>query len=196
MAGKVIITPPALLSFPVLVEAKLGPNSKPGDVPQFSAQLVWLKGANVTEIQAAIIAAAADKWGQEKAIKGLKTGALTSALRKDAEAKGLPEGALFMNVRTKIQPKFVYNYADPTTGKAAKVNPEDIKRVFYPGALVRASIVPFAYDRPEKKGVSFALNNMQLIDGTLPRLDGRKEADEEFQFDPAASAPDLSDLEG
>jgi len=60
---------------------------------------------------------------------------------------------------------------------------------------VRASVTAFAYDRPESKGVSFGLNNIQLLDGTTPRLDGRKAAEDEFEADASMQPASLDDVE-
>ncbi|HKJ88554.1 MAG TPA: ssDNA-binding protein, partial [Gammaproteobacteria bacterium] len=56
---------------------------------------------------------------------------------------------------------------------------------------VRASVRPFAYDTQGNRGVSFALNNIQLLrDGE--RLDSRVAPEEDFD---AVEPVDLSDLE-
>jgi hypothetical protein len=77
------------------------------------------------------------------------------------------------------------------------VHADKINDVFYPGALVRASVSFYTYDNSGNRGVGVGLNNVQLIDGTKPRLDNRKPADEEFTPEEGALAPaDMSDVEG
>jgi len=48
------------------------------------------------------------------------------------------------------------------------------------GQLVRANVTPFAYDKNGVKGVSFALNHVQIIKSDRPRLDGRASASSAF----------------
>lgn len=204
--AKKIITGNAILSYPHLDEPQAPMNGVGNS--KYSASLVFLSGADLSAMQAAVVEAAVEKWGAG-AVAKLKSGALKNPLRTDAEAKGYPEGAIFTNVRSEQRPGLVYLWADPNTKKPALVIPgmasglyelteadkTKIKQVFYAGATVRASITAFAYDRPESKGVSFGLNNLQLIDGTTPRLDGRKAADDEFEADASLQPASLDDVE-
>jgi hypothetical protein len=190
--AKKLITPAAVLSYPHLDEPQAPMNGQGN--PKYSGSLVFLQGTDLSALQAAVLEAATDKWGASAAAK-LKSGALKSPFRTDAEAKGYPEGAIFINVRSEQKPGTVYLYPDATTGKPAIVPDDKVKETFYAGATVRASITAFAYDRPESKGVSFGLNNIQLLDGTTPRLDGRKAAVDEFEADASMKPANIDDVE-
>lgn len=87
-------------------------------------------------------------------------------------------------------PGIVSEYADPATGKAAKVNDPSL---IYPGCYVKVSLRPYATDLSENKAVSFALGNVQLLMKKGERIDNRTSAEDEFSADPNAKA-DLSDL--
>ena len=187
--SKKIVSPEAVLSYPYLDEPQEPQNGK-GD-PKYSCSLVFAPGTDMTAMQAAVIEAAVEKWGQA-AVAKLKSGALKTPFRTDAEAKGYPEGSTFINVRSTQKPGAVYLWPDPTTSKPAVIPTDKITTELYAGAKVRASITAFAYDN-ESKGVSFGLNNLQkLADG--PRLDGRKAAEDEFEADASIEPANLDDV--
>jgi hypothetical protein len=56
------------------------------------------------------------------------------------------------------------------------LTPEDV----WAGQLARATVSPFYYFNSGNKGVSFALNNLQIVRADGPRLDGRKKAVDDF----------------
>jgi hypothetical protein len=54
----------------------------------------------------------------------------------------------------------------------------------WPGQLARFAVTPFAYDKQGNKGVSFALENVQIVKSEgMKRLDGRKSAADRFDDD-------------
>lgn len=189
--AKKLITPVALLSYPHLDEPQQPKNGK--GKAKYSVSLIFAPGTDITALQVAVAEAGVDKFGPT-AVAKLKSGALKNPLRTDAEAKGYPEGSVFINARSEQQPGAVYLWADPETKKPAMVPAEKLKSVFYPGAKVRVSVTAFGYDN-ESKGVSFGLNHIQLVDGTTPRIDGRKAAEDEFEADATMQPADLSDIE-
>jgi hypothetical protein len=50
----------------------------------------------------------------------------------------------------------------------------------YAGAKIRANVSPFGWVFTTRKGVSFGLNHIQLVDTTTPRIDGRVAVDKAF----------------
>lgn len=201
-----VITPEALLSYPHFDKPQAQDDGKQ---PKYSGAFVFTKETLATEegkkqfaaLQVAAVQAAIDKFGHMYKLpngqsipiaQAFAEGILRSPFRKDALAKGYPEGSIFLNARSTQQPGCVYSYAD-STGKPTKVAVEKIKEVFYAGAIVRASLAAFYYDNSGNKGVSFALNNVQFIrDGE--RLDGRVAAEDEFSADLAQAPADISGL--
>lgn len=184
-----IITPPAMLSFPNLLTARAGMN---GGKEKFSASLVFLPGTNLTALEMAANEAAEEKFGA-KGPKLLAAGGIRSPFRRDGASKGYPEGSVFVNVRSDRKPGCVYLWPDPATGKPAIIADADIVKSLYPGAMVRASLSAFGYDSNGNKGVSFGLHNVQLVDGTTPRIDGNKAATDEFEADLSAAPPSLAE---
>jgi hypothetical protein len=184
--GAKVKTIEATLNWPSLDKPKLPKNGK-GDA-KYAIQLMFDPGADLSALQAAALEVAAERYG-EKAAKLLKTGALASPFGTDWEKKGYPEGTVYINARSKNQPGMVLR--DLTIVPGTDV--EQIKRYFYSGARVRATIVAFYYDN-ESKGVGFGLNNIQFLkDG--PRLDGRTAATDDFEALPDLEPADLSDVE-
>lgn len=193
-----VITPKAILSYPHLHKPQ---DPKPGQDPKYSATLVFVEGTDTTALQQAAIAAASDKFpsgyklpnGQVITIQqAFAENILRSPFRKDALAKGYPSGSIFINVRTTKKPAVVYAQAG-ANGKPVPMPEEKMKDELYPGAIVRASVAAFYYDRDGNKGVSFALNNIQkLADGD--RLDGRVAAEDEFDADLSQPPADIAGL--
>lgn len=184
-----VITPAATASYPHLDQAQAGLN---GGKAKYSVSLVFAPGTDLKPLEAAVIDAASEKWGA-KATSMIQSQAIRLPFRKDAAAKGYPDGSVFINVRTEQQPQCVYGYADSTTGKPAVISQEKIKTEIYPGAQVRASLTAFAYDTNGNKGVSFALNNVQKL-GEGERIDGQKAATEEFTADLSQEPASLESL--
>lgn len=198
MASVKVITGPAVLSYPHIAEPTVmkGDDGKPGK-PKYSVSLVFLPGADgsapdLTSLQKAVQDVAVEAFGS-KALAGLKNGSIQSPFRTDGESKGYPAGAIFLNARSDNQPGGAYAHRG-TDGKPAPVAVEDLEKVFYPGAIVRASLSVFAYNfNGMKKGVSFGINNVQkLSDGK--RLDNRLAAVDEFEATEDLVPADLSDL--
>jgi hypothetical protein len=194
-----VITQPMMLSYPHI--AKPQP-SKDGRPPKFSASLVALPGTPVDDLKAAVMATAKEFFGDKVKVPGgfltveqaFAEGVLHYPLRKDAVAKGYPAGSIFINARTERQPQCVYRTRD-ANGKAVKIPQEKIAEELYPGSMVRASLRAFGFDKEGKRGVSFALNNLQKwADGE--RIDGRVAAEDEFEADLNQEPASLDDVMG
>ena len=182
-----VITPEAVISYPHVFE----PQTPPGATePVYSCALVFLDGVDVTEMKAAALAVAKEKWG-DKTAEMIKSGKIRMPFRTDAVEKGYPEGSMFINAKSKQQPQVVSIYAG-ADGKPAPI--QDPKEI-YPGAYVRASLRAYAYAVNGNNGVAFSLGNLQKTkDG--PRMDGRLSAADEFSAEakPTADISDLDDL--
>lgn len=80
------------------------------------------------------------------------------------------EGGIFISPWTKSKPGLV------DANRSEIMVPEDI----WAGQLVRATVAPFYYNTSGNRGVSFALNNLQVCRTDGPRLDGRRAAKDDF----------------
>lgn len=185
--SKTVTTPEARLSYPHLFTPTA---MNEGEEKKYSCSLIFEKGADLKALKAAVLAAAQEEWGEDKAAKMIRAGKLRMPFRSDWADKGYPEDSTFINVRTTNPPGLIERYADPDTGGAVAIT--DPGRL-YPGVVVMANLTAFSYDYMGNKGVSFALNHIQRrADGE--RLDGRTAAENVFDLE-AASEADLGDLE-
>lgn len=197
-----LITPVAILSYPWLDEAQ--PPQEEGGKAMFSGALIFAPevmarfpqfgdlGQQFEALKKITLTAATEKFG-DKLPALLRNPNFKPGYRTDGDEKGYPAGAVYINARSERRPGLVYLYPDGT-GKPALVPEDRIKEDFYPGALVRAVVRAYGFDRKGNRGVAWGLNHLQLIDGTAPRLDNRKAATEEFSADAAASPASLSDI--
>lgn len=195
-------TPKAIISFPWLANPQplTSEEIAAGKKPKFSCTLIFTPAvladpaekAFLLQMEAAAMAAIDKKWPGRRS-ELLESETFRKGFRKDVKAKGYPAGSIFVNCRSDSQPGLVYPYAAPGTEKPARVAQEDIKKVFYPGAIVRASVDAFGYAKSGNMGVSFGLGNIQfLADG--PRLDSRIAAEDDFTADLSQAPADLSSI--
>jgi hypothetical protein len=180
-----IRTPIGVLSFPVLFSPR--PRA-PGGEPVFQCSLLFDENAQkdpaYQALRKAVRECIDDQWGQGKSGDQSFTSGLRSPFRKTSEKeyKGydIPNG-IFISPWTKSRPGVV----DPRRNEI--LTPEDV----FAGQLARATVSPFAYNQAGNKGVSFALNNIQICKMDGERLDGRKAAKDEFdEIDGAAGFVD------
>lgn len=190
-----VITPEGILSYPTLFEARtIGDD---GD-EKYSTAIIFTKGndevadADLTEMKEVALRVAQSRW--PNAVEMIRSGKLRWPFREKAEdiaEKGYDEvnGVCFVNANTKQAPQVVGAYIDPATSKLVVI--DDEARV-YAGVVARLSLTAYTYDVKGNKGVTFGLNNVQIIrDGT--RIDGRTSASADF--DALAEAPSLADFE-
>lgn len=190
MATENIITAPFRLAFPEVFEPKAaiaGGKSKYAITMLFpkdgSALIPSMTGNGVLELRKLALAAVKEKWGEDKAkwpanLKALDFKNYISPTGKD----GWPlrdgdmfdwdgfAGNIFTRASSGFQPGVV-------NGKLqAIINKSDV----YGGLICRAQINAYAYDSNGNKGVTFGLNNLQILkdDGTM--FGGRQNPAEAF----------------
>lgn len=193
-----IITPPAILCFPVLETPeqingqgeKLYSARLLFDVPNFSQKSAQMYRA----LKVAGFNALTEKFGS-KAMKDPKKGIVAKGLRwpiVDAEEKeeyaGHTEGRFFLNVKTKRRPPLARAKRTPDGFKP--VATDDLE-LFYPGAIVWAAVSPYAYDNVSK-GVRFTLESLCFLKHG-ERLAGGGAGDAEADFEDA-SFDDFEDM--
>lgn len=196
-----VLTPVAILSYPWVSEPQPPMEGSTNAKMMYSAVLVFAPaimarfpqfGTNLDALRAAAKVAGEDKFANQYAAM-LANPNFKSGFRSDIAGKGYPEGSIFVNSRNERRPGLVYLYP-AADGKPAIVPDDEIEDAFYPGALVRADLRAFGYNKAGNRGVSFALNNLQLIDGTAPRLDSRVAAQDAFEADASVSPASLDDV--
>jgi hypothetical protein len=166
-------TPIGILSFPTLFSPR--PRSA-GAEPVYQCSLLFdlaaQKDPAYQALRQAVLEEIDDKNGSGKARdKAFMTG-VRSPFRPTTEKqyKGYDiPGGIFISPWTKTRPGLV----------DAQRNEIVVAEDVWPGQLARATVSPFWYNTSGNRGVSFALNNLQICaDGE--RLDGRRAAKDEF----------------
>jgi hypothetical protein len=139
--------------------------------------------------------AAEEKFG-DKAKALLASPKFNNPLRStDAEGKdGYPAGSYFLNARSDSRPGLVYPHAG-ADGRPVAVPVDAIEEAFYPGAIVRAQLSFYGFDREGNRGVGVGLSNIQKL-GEGERLDSRQRAEDAFDADLTAAPADLDSLVG
>jgi hypothetical protein len=178
-------TPIGVLSFPHLFVAK--PATLGGD-PRFSLNLIFDQAAQKTpeyqELRKLVVDAIEDEWGQGKArdAEWMKKMKLRLPFRKCSERDYTGydvEGGVFIAPWSKNQP-----------GVIDASQQDMVASDVWAGQLARCSVHAFTYEHSGNKGVSFNLNNVQIVKAKMPRLDGRKAAREEFDKIDGAADPE------
>lgn len=137
--------PEATLSFPNLLE----PRSFNGSDPKYGATFIFEEGTDLSELEAAVVEVAKREW------KGKKPKNYRSPFRDGAEKAhldGYEAGMTFISASSKRRPGIV--------GPDARTRIEDPEQL-YPGCIVMAEVVAYAYDVAGNQGVAFGLNSVQ-----------------------------------
>lgn len=180
-----LITPVGMLSFPNLFTPRA---AAPGQEPMYSASCLFNAQAQQSPEYAAMRKAAHEagvkKWGADKMRDVTFTRNLRMPFRPAGEKayQGYEEGFTYIAARTKDRPGVLDARNQEITVS------EDV----WPGQLCRFFISPFAYDFSGNKGISFALNHVQITKQKMPRLDGRVSATNAF---PTYDGPDGDDAD-
>jgi hypothetical protein len=167
-------TPIGILSFPNLFAPR--PRA-PGQDPVYQCSLLFDREAQRDPAFAALRQAVRDEiddqWGTGKSkdeafMKGLRS-PFRPCAEKTYKGYDIP-GGVFISPWTKSKPGLV------DARKHDIIVPEDV----WAGQLARVTVSPFAYEASGNRGVSFALNNVQICRADGPRLDGRRTAADDF----------------
>lgn len=198
MAGA-INTPAGILSYPHLATPQKALNPEQKD--KYGITLVFPKGTDLSALEAAARAVVIEALGEAKGKAFALFGGEKKAFRTDLGEK-YPniEGPVVISARGVDQPGMVYREADPASvtaenpkGKPKTVAKSDVYEVFYAGAMVRAQVKPYYYDKGVNKGLGWALNNVQKM-GEGERLDNRDKAEDAFDADMAAAPASIEGL--
>ena len=170
-------TPIGMLCFAdALFEAK--PRQQGSEKLAFSVILGFDEAAVKTSayqaLRAAVSAAIADKFGATKAQDAAFVRTLRLPFRNAAEK----EYAGFDKFDVYISP---WSPGDKEPPGVVNLNGDKLlKTDVWSGQLGRATVRAFAYDTSGNKGVSFMLEHVQLVKSDMPRIDGRRSAEQAF----------------
>jgi Enterobacter phage Enc34, ssDNA-binding protein len=159
-------TPYGTLSFPSLFQPR--PRADGGEAV-YSAVLIFSpvqqQDAAYKALQDAVIATAKEEWGDKVNLKELKM-PFRDAGEKEGAWAGFQRGHMFISPWTKTKPGIV------NAQRQDILLPEEV----WGGQMVRMNLSPYAWINSGRKGVSFALNHVQVVRTDTPRLDGRGSA--------------------
>ncbi len=181
---KRLISPKARLSYPYLFVAKKPHDDDDKEDPKFTTALIFEAGTSLKAMRQAAMDVALSRW--TNAADMIRSGKLRWPFRDDPEdvsEKGYPEGCTFMNTSSKTRPGVVNAMLEVVTDADEA----------YAGRYVKVSLTAYTYDVKGNKGVTFGLNNVQLLEHG-ERLDGRRNPADEFDQEESAMA-DLSDMD-
>jgi hypothetical protein len=178
-------TPIGILSFPRLFVPK--PRAM-GAEAVFSISLLFDKVAQSTPEFAALRRAVADQIDETFGARKHEDKAFVATLRlpfrrcAEKKYKGYDiEGGVYIAAWSKDRPGVVDAHRREITV------PADV----WAGQMARATVAPFGYNNSGNKGVSIALNNVQITRTDGVRLDGRVAAEDDF--DDVVDAGELVD---
>jgi hypothetical protein len=163
-----INTPYATLSFANLFT----PRPRGEGLPVYSCSLIFdqqqQKSPAYKALQNACIETAKKEWGDNVVLKQLKM-PFNDAGEKAYD--GYEPGHTYISPWSKNKPGIV------DAQRQDILLPDEV----WSGQLVRANVVPFAWSHTGKRGVSFGLNHLQVIQSEgRQRLDGRPAASSAF----------------
>lgn len=164
-------TPKARIAYAnTLFEARAPQN---GGDKKFSCSLVFYPDVQQTpefkNLAAAFIEAKNAKFGKDTKAR------IKSPFLKADEYPAMgdfPAGSVFIRISSKRRPGIVDR--DP---KREIVDETEL----WSGCWVRATLSCYAYDRPENKGVSFGLQNVQKLADGEPLSSGGRKAEDDFE---------------
>lgn len=159
-----IITPKCRMSFPQLLEPKAPPGNPDGK-KKYNVSLLIPADADISILREAAEKVAKEKWGDKMPAK-LKSPFLKA---EEYEYEGYEKGMILLRPSSITKPGIVN-----AKGEAVAEENE-----IYPGRWCVASLRAFTYDNSGNRGVSFGLQNIQLLDHDDP-IGGRARAETEF----------------
>lgn len=196
-----IITPAGRMSYPNLFYPTLPKGETEEKKRQYQVSMVFPKNADMALLNQAVEDAAIGEWGPDykKKYKVHKPFLRTEEHPKvgvDAE-----EFPVLIRTSSRAYQKSGLKNAPPQIVRANKslVTEAEAEEV-YPGRWARLSLRAYPYDHPTGgKGISFGLQNVQLLDHDEPLAQARPAAEDEFDAaevgggDAAKSADSLFD---
>lgn len=181
-----IVTPQGRILWNSLFKPRKGQDGNEG---KYEFNLAIPKGADLKVLQDAVLEAGKEKFGKAfKDAGGKWPSGIASPFKKSADNDKLVDIAAdfptFFAARAKDRPGLV-----GPNGKAADIEPEHV----YPGRWAKMSLQVFAYDKNGKKGVSFGLINVQLLDNDEELVIGGGRVNAESEFEAVESGSEGGD---
>lgn len=191
MATEAIVTVPFRLAFPEVFAPRA---SVEGGKAKYSITLLYPKdgqllipsmpGNGILELRKLAFAAVKDKWGEDRAkwpplFKTMDFQNYLSTTGKDGWP--LRDGASveWDGFRDMVFVRAASQYAPGIVD--ARLQAIIDKSLVFGGLIARAQINAYGYDEAGNKGVTFGLNNLQLLKDDGTRYDGRQDPKDVFE---------------
>lgn len=172
LASGNIMTCRGRLTFPALLKARANPNNPQAD-PKFSTGILIPPTSDISVLKKAAEDVAREKWGDRLPSK-LRSPFLRAGDVEGNKGKTYPDELddwILIRCNSTYGPDVI-----DATGLRV-----DEERDIYSGRWARLSVRGFAYDNNGNRGVSFGLQNVQLLDHDSPLGGGRAKAEDEFE---------------
>ena len=160
-----ILTPVFRVSFPDIVERSDMSN-------KYRIQMLFEKGADISELVAAAKAARVKKWPKGPPKGFMNPFHKVDDMDADERYDGYEDGMVVLAAASSYRPGVVDKSRNP-------IDLEEMDTFLYGGMYARAALGAFAYDTKGQKGVSFGLNAIQIVKDGEP-LGIRVGAEEAF----------------
>jgi hypothetical protein len=176
-----LMTPIGMISFPRLFTPRAAAY---GQEARYSCAILFdpnaQKSPEYVGLKKAVMEAGVNEWGRDKMSDGNFIRAIRLPFRsaEEKQFEGYEAGFTFINARSKDRPGVVDGRLQDVTAEA------DV----WAGQLGRLLVAAFAYDVSGNKGISFALNHVQITKPNMPRIDGRIAASKAFPAVEGATA--------
>lgn len=173
-----IITAAGRLCYPNLFEAVLPQGETDEKKKRFQTSMVFPKGADLDLLNAAVEEVAVAKWGPDYKTKYKIRKPFLKTEEHPKIGVDAEEFPVLIRTNSPTRPQIIRGDRSPVTEKEA----EDV----YAGRWARLSLRCYPYPRDDSnksigKGVSFGLQNVQLLDHDEPLAQMRPAADSEFE---------------
>ncbi len=166
-----MLTPYGILSFPHLFTPK--PRAEGGD-PVYSCSILFdeeaQKKPEFLALKKAVDECVHAKWAGKVKISQFRYPPFRDAGEKSDKYQGYRDGVLVLNAWSKDRPGIVNRLRQDI------LLPEEV----WAGQQVRLDVNPYAWEKSGNRGVSFGLNNIQVVRADMPRIDGKMSAAQVF----------------
>ena len=179
-------TPVGKLSFPTLLVPRAMAGAPADAEKKYSTTLLIPPKADISALKAAAAAAAKEKFGDNMP-KKLKSPFLDVSDMEGDRGKTYADefdGWVAIRLTSKRKPEVV-------NARLMSVTDEN---EIYAGRWAKISVRAFAYDMQGNKGVSFGMNNVQLLDHDTPIAGSAVRAQDEFEAVEVAESSSADDV--
>lgn len=170
-----LLTPKGRMLYPHLFKPNLPQNEKDPEKARYQVTLLIPKGSDIAALRAAV----EEVIDENVPAKARSTTKLKLPFLKTEDQPRFAELAEDYPLMLRLNAKYKPDVRTPRNDRSV-TEAEEADEV-YGGRWARVSCRPFFYDTNGNKGVSFGLQNVQLLDHDDPLAGGRVRGEAEFE---------------